>query len=56
MLISAGVLFTSPINVNFEYNNNFDFKDSQLYRFLNKEFKKDLLLNHYVPNQKTMHL
>ena len=56
MLISAGVLFTSPINVNFEYNNNFDFNDSQLYRFLNKEFKKDLLLNHYVPNQKTMHL
>lgn len=59
MLISAGVLFTSPINVrNFEYNNIFDkyFKYSQLYRFLNKEFKKDLLLNHYVPKQKTMHL
>ena len=59
MLISAGVLFTSPINVrNFEYNNIFEkyFKYSQLYHFLNKEFKKDLLLNHYVPKQKTLHL
>ena len=36
MLISAGVLFTSPINVrNFKYNNIFEkyFKYSQLYRF-----------------------
>ena len=59
MLISAGVLFTSPINVrNFKYNNIFEkyFKYSQLYRFLNEEFKKDLLLNHYVSKQKTLHL
>ncbi len=48
MLISVGVLFESPINVkDSEYNNDYDndFKNSQLYRFLNKEFIKDLLIN-----------
>ena len=48
MLISVGVLFESPINVkDSEYNNDYDndFKNSQLYRFLNKKFIKDLLIN-----------
>ena len=56
MLISAGVLFKAPINVKNHNNYDNDFKNSQLYRFLNKEFKKDLLLNYDMPNQKTLHL
>ena len=56
MLISAGVLFKAPINVKDHNNYDNDFKNSQLYRFLNKEFKKDLLLNYDMPNQKTLHL
>ena len=55
MLISVGVLFKSPINVqNPEYNN--DFNNSQLYRFLNKAFKNNLLSNYNTAKQKTPHL
>lgn len=56
MLISVGVLFKAPINVKDHNSYDDDFKNYQLYRFLNKEFKKDLLLNYDMPNQKTLHL
>lgn len=44
MLISTDVLFVSPINVNNE-NYNRDFRTSQLYKFLNNEFIKELKPN-----------
>ena len=42
MLISKGVLFSSPINIDKkDYNGNFE--TSQLYQFLNNEFIKNLM-------------
>ncbi len=42
MLISKGVLFSSPINID-KKDYNGDFETSQLYQFLNNEFIKTLM-------------